>query len=59
MSHHWCPPSRRGHDWREANLEQDRSVLRTTTLDPRTIRICKRCGKLGCVSNQGVIKEVA
>ena len=59
MSHHWCPPSRRGHAWREANLEQDRAVLRATTLDHRAIRVCKRCGKLGCVNSQGVIKEVA
>jgi hypothetical protein len=56
MSHHWCPPSRRGHTWREANVE-DVSVL-SAGIDPRAARICKRCGRLGCVSNQGVIRPV-
>ena len=58
MPHNWCPPSRRGHTWREANATNLEAV-REITLDRRAIRVCKRCGKLGCVNGQGVIKEIA
>lgn len=53
-----CPGNRRGHTWREPSAADDLKVLSTTTLDHRAIRVCKRCGRLGCVSDQGVIKEV-
>lgn len=58
MPHDWCPPSRRGHTWREASDAEDLGVLRTAAIDRRALRVCKRCGKLGCISSQGVIKEI-
>jgi hypothetical protein len=51
VPHNCCPPSRRGHSWRELDADE----LRTE--DP-ALRICKRCGKLGRVSKQGVIHAV-
>lgn len=58
MPHNWCPPSLRGHSWREPSAE-DLKVLPVSSINPRAVRVCKRCGKLGCVNSQGVIKEVA
>ncbi len=56
MSHNWCPPSRRGHTWRETASDDER-VLRAG-LDPRAARVCQRCGQLGCVNKQGLISLV-
>lgn len=58
MPHNWCPPSRRGHSWSEPS-DEDLKVPSVAALDRRAIRVCKRCGKLGCVSSQGLIKEIS
>ena len=50
-----CPPSLRGHAWREpgpADLARLGAVP-----DRLALRVCKGCGRLGRVNNQGVIKE--
>lgn len=55
MPHNHCPPSRRGHSWRELtpdDLPHDSTVPRK--IDP-ALRICKRCGARGRVSDQGVV----
>ena len=57
LPHSKCPGNRRGHTWRELCAE-DPEILHTTGSERLTVRVCKRCGKLGCVNKQGVIKEV-
>ena len=56
MPRNHCPPSRRGHTWREPNL--DALALLGAAVNRHAIRVCKRCGKLGCVNKQGVIYAV-
>ena len=51
-----CPPSRRGHAWRE--LGPGDLALHGATPDRLALRVCKGCGKLGRVTSQGVIKVV-
>ena len=51
-----CPPSHRGHAWREP--APDDLALLGAAINRHALRVCKRCGKLGCVNKQGVIKEV-
>jgi len=50
-----CPPSLRGHSWRNPDSLE---LLLGAPRDGHALRICKRCGKLGRVNTQGVIKEV-
>ena len=57
MPHDHCPPSRRGHSWREATLE-DLPRTRAAYEAAPALRICTRCGTIGRVSNQGVIHVV-
>lgn len=55
MPHNQCPPSRRGHAWREmipADLPRRSTV--PPKIDP-ALRICKRCGVRGLVSTQGIV----
>jgi hypothetical protein len=52
MGRDHCPPSRRGHTWREARLED--LVVFGVAMHP-ALRVCKRCGKLGRVNKQGMI----
>jgi hypothetical protein len=52
MPHSCCPPSRRGHTWREQSADDPRAT------DDPALRVCKRCGKLGRVNKQGVICAV-
>ncbi|HSX22373.1 MAG TPA: hypothetical protein VLE97_06310 [Gaiellaceae bacterium] len=47
-----CPPSRRGHSWREASADD------VGLPDDPALRVCKRCGKLGRVNKCGVIYAV-
>lgn len=55
MSHHHCPPSRRGHSWRPLLLDDlPRGSAAPRKIDP-ALRICKRCGARGRVSDQGVV----
>jgi hypothetical protein len=54
MPHNQCPPSRRGHAWREVTADD---LPRGEKID-LALRVCKRCGKRGRVSNQGVIHAV-
>ena len=58
MSHAQCPPSKRGHSWRELNYDE----LRMSSLGSvaalkivHVVRVCKRCGAPGRVDSQGVI----
>ena len=58
MPHDQCPPSRRGHSWRELRFDE---LTRRSIATPKialTLRICKRCGARGRVSDQGVIHVV-
>lgn len=58
MPHNQCPPSRRGHAWRELTLDDlPRGSIAALKIDA-ALRVCKRCDKLGRVSNQGVIRVV-
>jgi hypothetical protein len=58
MSHDQCPPSRRGHSWRELTLaDLPRGSIAALKI-AYPLRICKRCDALGRVSNQGVIHVV-
>ena len=52
-----CPPSRRGHAWRELTA-QELSLIGSVD-DRYALRICDRCGRRGCVNKQGVTKESA
>jgi hypothetical protein len=58
MPHDQCPPSRRGHAWRELTLaDLPRGSIAALKIAP-ALRVCKRCEKLGRISNQGVIHVV-
>ena len=70
MSHNQCPPSRRGHTWREmtavdlqrapmsaSKIDLQRAPMSASKIDP-ALRICKRCGARGLVSNQGVVQHI-
>lgn len=53
-----CPPSRRGHTWRELRLDDlPRGSIAALKIAP-ALRVCKRCDALGRVSDQGVIHVV-
>ena len=52
-----CPPSRRGHAWRE--LGPDDLARLGAAPDRLALRVCRGCGRIGRVNSQGVIKEVA
>ena len=52
-----CPPSHRGHAWREPG--PDDLARFGAAPDRHAIRVCTRCGKRGSVNRQGVIKEIA
>jgi hypothetical protein len=54
MPHDQCPPSRRGHSWRELTAADLPRRTVAELLVP-ALRLCKRCGALGRVSKQGVI----
>ena len=51
-----CPPSHRGHAW-QAPEAADLAKFGTAP-NRFALRICKRCGKHGCVNDQGVVKEI-
>jgi len=57
MPYDHCPPSRRGHAWRELTLADQHGpkLTRTALKAMLTLRLCARCGTLGHVSNQGVV----
>jgi len=58
MPHNHCPPSRRGHSWRElTSADLPRCLETTPRIDP-ALRICKRCGAQGRVSTQGIVHLV-
>jgi hypothetical protein len=58
MPHDHCPPSRRGHSWRELTLgDLPRGSIAALKIAP-AFRVCKRCGALGSVNNQGVIRVI-
>lgn len=55
MPHDHCPPSRRGHSWRELSpTDLPPGSVTPRKIDP-ALRICKHCGARGRVSNQGVV----
>lgn len=56
MLHNQCPPSRRSHTWREPGLE-DLAIL-SAAIGDLARRLCNRCGKLGRVGKQAVIRSV-
>lgn len=47
-----CPPSRRGHTWREPEPALLPEVARR---DLAALRVCLRCGEFGRVNSQGVV----
>ena len=58
MPHDQCPPSKRGHSWRELTLaDLPRGSIAALTIAP-ALRICRRCSTLGRVSAQGVVHVV-
>jgi hypothetical protein len=58
VPHNHCPPSRRGHAWRALTLgDLPRGSVTALKIAP-ALRVCKRCGARGRVSNQGVIHVV-
>lgn len=54
MPHNQCPPSRRGHTWREMTPADLPRSSAAPQIDP-ALRVCKRCGVRGHISSQGVI----
>jgi hypothetical protein len=58
MPHNQCPPSRRGHTWRELRSSElprgSIAVLKVAA----AIRVCDRCGTPGRVDGQGVIHVI-
>ena len=52
-----CPPSRRGHSWRELPLVPP-SEGGPTIRELVQLRKCARCGVFGRVSKQGIIHVV-
>lgn len=54
MPHDQCPPSRRGHTWRELPLVPP-SQGGPTIRELVEMRTCARCGAIGRVNPQGVV----
>lgn len=50
-----CPPSRRGHAWRELSCRIPPSAGAPAIRDLFELRVCDRCGEVGHVSDQGVV----
>lgn len=58
MPHDQCPPSKRGHSWREMHLaDLPRGSIAVLKIAP-ALRLCKKCGALGRVNNQGVVHVI-
>jgi hypothetical protein len=58
MPHNHCPPSRRGHSWRPLRPDDlTRGSVAAREIDP-ALRVCKRCGARGRVSDQGLVHPV-
>jgi hypothetical protein len=57
MPHNQCPPSRRGHTWRELPLVPP-SKGGPTIRELFELRRCARCNALGRVNKQGLIDVV-
>lgn len=58
MPHDHCPPSRRGHSWRPlCAADLPRGAPSARWIDP-ALRICKRCGAQGRVSDQGIVQPM-
>jgi hypothetical protein len=55
MPHNQCPPSRRGHAWKEVSSVPPSLV----PAHPAELRQCARCGCHGKVNKQGIVKEIA
>jgi len=53
MSHSQCPPSRRGHSWREVTRTELPSEA--VAIAPH-LRVCTRCAVLGRVDKQGIVR---
>ena len=58
MPHDQCPPSRRGHSWRELTRVDLVDLPRGSVAIAAALRLCKRCGTLGRVDSQGIIRIV-
>lgn len=50
-----CPPSRRGHAWRELACRVLPSAGGLTIRNAAELRVCDRCGQVGRVNGQGVV----
>jgi len=63
MPHNQCPPSRRGHAWRELTaIESKGSAINGAVPSTKTtpdLRLCRRCGAFGRVSKQGIVHVLA
>lgn len=58
MPHNHCPPSLRGHSWRELYVSDLPHRSSDALKISPALRICKRCNTFGRVSKQGVIHVV-
>ena len=59
MPHDHCPPSKRGHSWRELRFDELPKGSIAEHKAAMALRICKRCEARGRVSSQGEIKAVS
>lgn len=50
-----CPPSKRGHSWRELRFDELPKGSIAALKVAVAVRVCKRCEALGRISSQGVI----
>jgi hypothetical protein len=50
-----CPPSRRGHAWRELPCKIPPSENGPTIRELIETRVCRCCGEIGRVNSQGIV----
>jgi hypothetical protein len=58
MPHNQCPPSRRGHSWRELTVVDLPSGSSDALRAAAALRICKCCNAFGRVDSQGIVRVV-
>jgi hypothetical protein len=58
MPHDQCPPSRRGHSWRELTVADLPSGSSDALRAAAALRICARCCTFGRVDSQGIVRIV-
>lgn len=58
MPRNHCPPSRRGHSWRELRSDELPRESIAALKGAPALRVCVRCGKPGRVDSQGRIESL-